>query len=251
MEPPPVSIGLATVLASLQVPVQWVTRRMADAGERRLVESMYTELKQTGRVSATLSADLHHSRRTGTRCLAHRNAPTARTTSVGTASRCTTPPAVNGPADAARRASLLFGLGEPDRRGAFHRTENRQTTGEDWYPHGGRPTAAGTRDDQPRRSASAISPTRTCSIGKIRPRWSVRFPGCAGHDAQILVACGYCSRPRMVAEANPEIMRKAVDRFVETSEGRRVLRNGSPPDRAEIESWIRNAQQSYAPPKAA
>ena len=55
--PPQVSLALDTVLATLKIPVKWVTRKMADAKEARLVEAMYDELQQTGKVEATLSED--------------------------------------------------------------------------------------------------------------------------------------------------------------------------------------------------
>ena len=55
--PPEVSLTLDTVLATLKIPVKWVTRKMADAQEARLVEAMYDELQATGKVDATLSDD--------------------------------------------------------------------------------------------------------------------------------------------------------------------------------------------------
>lgn len=55
--PPEVSLTLDTVLATLKIPVKWVTRKMADAKEARLVEAMYDEFQETGRVEATLSED--------------------------------------------------------------------------------------------------------------------------------------------------------------------------------------------------
>lgn len=55
--PPRVSLSLETVLATLQMPAKWITNRLADAEERRLVQRMYDELKATGTVEANLPED--------------------------------------------------------------------------------------------------------------------------------------------------------------------------------------------------
>ena len=57
VSPPEVSLTVDTVLATLKIPVKWVTRKMADAQEARLVEAMYDELQVTGKVDTTLSED--------------------------------------------------------------------------------------------------------------------------------------------------------------------------------------------------
>jgi hypothetical protein len=55
--PPEIALALDTVLATLQVPVKLVLKRLADNEERRLVERMYDELKATGTVDKTLPED--------------------------------------------------------------------------------------------------------------------------------------------------------------------------------------------------
>jgi hypothetical protein len=55
--PPAVSLTLDGVLATLKMPVKWVTSKLADAEERRLVQRMYDELKATGTVEANLPPD--------------------------------------------------------------------------------------------------------------------------------------------------------------------------------------------------
>ncbi len=54
---PEVSLTVETVLATLKVPLKWVTKKIDDAETRRLVESMYDELTATGHVEKTLSED--------------------------------------------------------------------------------------------------------------------------------------------------------------------------------------------------
>ena len=54
---PEVSLSVESVLATLQVPLKWVAKKLADAADRRVVEAMYDELKATGRVEQTLPED--------------------------------------------------------------------------------------------------------------------------------------------------------------------------------------------------
>ena len=55
--PPKVSLTARTVVAGLKIPSKWVTRKLADAADRRQVEAMFDELTETGRVDATLPED--------------------------------------------------------------------------------------------------------------------------------------------------------------------------------------------------
>ncbi|HEU4379600.1 MAG TPA: DUF4332 domain-containing protein [Hyphomicrobiaceae bacterium] len=57
MHPPETALLPATLLAAVQVPVKVLTRRLADAQERRQVERMYDELIATGTVEKSLSED--------------------------------------------------------------------------------------------------------------------------------------------------------------------------------------------------
>ncbi|MGE0627750.1 MAG: DUF4332 domain-containing protein [Hyphomicrobiaceae bacterium] len=57
VNPPDVNLTLDTVIATLQIPVKQLAKRLADAEDRRIVELMYDELKTTGRVDRTLPED--------------------------------------------------------------------------------------------------------------------------------------------------------------------------------------------------
>ena len=57
MAPPDVPLALDTVLATLQIPIKWLTRKLADREEQKLVERIYDELKATGTVEASLPED--------------------------------------------------------------------------------------------------------------------------------------------------------------------------------------------------
>lgn len=57
MVPPEVSLSIESVLATVEVPIRWVTKKMADVAERHQIEAMYAELQETGQVDRTLPED--------------------------------------------------------------------------------------------------------------------------------------------------------------------------------------------------
>jgi len=70
-----------------------------------------------------------------------------------------------------------------------------------------------------------------------------RIPQLRGHDAQILVACGVNDPDELVA-TNVDALWQIVEPFIETNEGKRIIRNGRAPDRDEVADWIRWAQSA-------
>ncbi|MGD9829783.1 MAG: DUF4332 domain-containing protein [Hyphomicrobiaceae bacterium] len=54
---PEVTLTVESLLATLQIPLKWLTRKLADAEDRKLVERMYDELQATGRVEENLPED--------------------------------------------------------------------------------------------------------------------------------------------------------------------------------------------------
>jgi hypothetical protein len=65
-----------------------------------------------------------------------------------------------------------------------------------------------------------------------------RVPELRGHDAQILVACGV-TEPEQLAQQTPAELWSQVQPFVESAEGKRLLRGGKAPDLEEVSDWIR------------
>lgn len=55
--PPKTSVTLQGYLATLDIPIQWLTKKMADANERAIVEEIYAEYQASGKVITTLSHD--------------------------------------------------------------------------------------------------------------------------------------------------------------------------------------------------
>lgn len=54
---PQVGLTIGTLLATLKIPIKWLTKKLTDIHERRLVERMYDELQATGKVDAHLPED--------------------------------------------------------------------------------------------------------------------------------------------------------------------------------------------------
>lgn len=69
-----------------------------------------------------------------------------------------------------------------------------------------------------------------------------RIPGIRGHDAQVLVECGF-SRPEEIASMQPAELFGFVEPFCQTEEGRRLLRNNRVPDLAEVTDWVNWSRQ--------
>ncbi len=72
-----------------------------------------------------------------------------------------------------------------------------------------------------------------------------RIPNLRGHDAQILVACGF-NEPESVASMDAGQLFDIVEPFANSKEGQRIIRNGKQPDLDEICDWIRWAGQTRA-----
>jgi hypothetical protein len=73
----------------------------------------------------------------------------------------------------------------------------------------------------------------------------IDVPGLKGTHAQLLVGAGYRTA-EAVAEADPVSLSVGVLKFVSTSEGKRVLREGRPPDIEKIKGWVDVARHAMA-----
>lgn len=56
--PPEVGLSLQGIIAALDMPIVWVTRKMADSKEQSQVKAMYREFKKTGQVEKHLTEDV-------------------------------------------------------------------------------------------------------------------------------------------------------------------------------------------------
>lgn len=251
MEPPDIALTPQLFLATLKIPVRWVTKKLQDAEDRREVHAIYDELIETGRVEKTLSEDdrqirdlyakevlAHRDRKRPDnvspdpkRPRSQRNQENSPTLNVGHGTA--TPyvslvdPVVDAPSIGPKTAERLETAGiltigdllRADRHAlaaTLDRSWIKTGTIRDWQ-------------DQARL---------VCSIPHLR-----------GSEAQLLVGAGYRTAEQ-VAQTDGQELYKAILGFCETSAGESVLRGRQAPDRKKIAAII-DLSQSTRPAKAA
>jgi hypothetical protein len=70
-----------------------------------------------------------------------------------------------------------------------------------------------------------------------------QIPNLRGHDAQLLVACGF-TEPEQIAAMHPQKLLDIVLPFSRTKEGLKIIRTGKEPDLQEMKDWIRWASMN-------
>ncbi len=279
---PQVSLSIETVVASLNVPIAYVTKQLADRNERVAVKAMFDEYQRTGKVVESLDDDEKAIRR----MVAERDgtAPTPQPVKAApkkledVPQRAVMAPAVEprvfepAPARAEVRPSLASevaqtaepkpAVAEPSvesNDAAEVRTQRRYLTleadivdapsigpkmAERFYAVGLNRVSDLLSSD-PERACEALAIKQlTPELFKIwqsQAQLCCDIPGLRGHDAQILVACGYRTADA-VANADHAELTKAAIGIVSSPAGQRVLRGSNPPDAEEVAFWIQSAR---------
>lgn len=86
---------------------------------------------------------------------------------------------------------------------------------------------------------------KTLETWKDQARLVLTVPGLRGTHAQLLQGAGFFDA-ESIAAADPGDLAAAVLKFAATSAGKRVLRDGDPPDVEKIKSWVDNAAATLA-----
>ena len=73
----------------------------------------------------------------------------------------------------------------------------------------------------------------------------MEIPGLRGTHAQLLTGAGYKTADD-IADVDPAELSAKVLLFAATSDGKRVLRDGQPPDIEKIQGWVTRAAQARA-----
>lgn len=84
---------------------------------------------------------------------------------------------------------------------------------------------------------------QTIRLWKKQAKLVCCIPGLRGHDAQILVACGFVEADAIAGTSPNELFEK-VREFTNTTEGERILRGGKKPDLNEIINWVNWSQKA-------
>ena len=84
---------------------------------------------------------------------------------------------------------------------------------------------------------------KTVQLWQRQARLMCRIPQLRGHDAQVLIACDV-TEPEQLAQMEPSELFAAIEPFVNSKEGRRLLRSSSTPDLDEVADWINWSRHS-------
>lgn len=262
VEPPKTSVTLAGYLASLTIPISWVTKKVADSKDRKVVQAMYAELQKNGRVDKSVPADDREVRRLHAEEVLKVSVseldqqplgPIGEKHGAGTAARETPCKPI---------ASISRKTIEASGDGSHQRAVTKQPPAERYYltpsddvvdgPSIGTKTAKRLL----KIGITTVQDLLDCKPEEVAQQLRVRhidadtiedwqdqaslvcsIPNLRGHDAQILVACGFTTREAIRTASVGEILAAAIN-FANGSEGKRILRSSSPPDKDEIEDWI-------------
>ncbi|MEZ6065082.1 MAG: DUF4332 domain-containing protein [Planctomycetaceae bacterium] len=272
--------GLRGLVASIKVPIEWVTKKLDNLSEARQVKAMYRELQQTGRVEQTLPEDdrvireLHAKEVLGqtpappviaTSTSVEQNRAPKRTEPAVPAAR--SEPAAARPAVAAksspvasRPATLPVDAAKP--------AAPQRRSGVRFYldlddpivdaPSIGPKTAKRLQQvgiscvsmllEYSAADVVALLEVDTITVEDVlawqqQARLMCQVPGLRGHDVQMLVACGITD-PEQLAGMNGKQLHQQVTRFVATPTARRLMRNPQAPDANEVRNWITWAADS-------
>jgi predicted flap endonuclease-1-like 5' DNA nuclease len=276
--PPKVNLTLDTFFAALKVPVNAVLKVIDNVQERALVASMYQEFQKTGKLRATLSEDdkvvraLHAAevlkqplstleaqwpKETGT---AHGTGAPARLPKAKQAKaakpKAEPAPKAKAPAPAkaaaapAPKAAATPQQGPRPRLSLDAPVEDAPSIGSKTASRLG---AAGIRtvkdllEASPDGAAAQIK-VKHISANVIRD-WQAQaelacnISNLSSIGAQLLVAAGVRDADDL-ANADTDTLINLIEEHCETGEGQRILRDGTPPKREDVERWIKAAKES-------
>jgi predicted flap endonuclease-1-like 5' DNA nuclease len=274
--PPKVNLTLDTILAAMKVPVNAVLKTIDNVQERALVQSMYQEFQKTGKLRATLSEDdktvrALHAAEVLKQPLSTLDAQWPK--EIGTAHGTGAPPrsakpkkvAAPKPAPAPKakpapqaKAAPVAKAAAPTPQGARARltieapVEDAPSIG---AKTASRLSAVGIRTIKDLLEASPDGAAAQIKVKHINASlirdWQSQaelactIPNLTSSGAQLLVATGVRDADDL-AGADTETLLAMIDEYAETGEGQRILREGAPPKREDIERWIGAAKETTA-----
>jgi predicted flap endonuclease-1-like 5' DNA nuclease len=274
-EAPSVSLMLDTVAIGVSFPTRAISKTVDDLADRKLVGAQYDEYRRTGKVRETLgdddrvvrklfaeevlkislsNLDCQWPRETGTangkgakpRAIKLAKPAKAVTETVEAAAVETPKPApkpakqpkpVLQTESRAERARLNRDQLVVDAPSIGPKTANRlnvigvKTVGD---------LLALTPEEAAQRIKASHINAGIIKDWQAQALLACSVPGLSGTSAQILVGAGVYS-PEDLASTDADSLLDAIEMFATSNEGERVLRDGKPPTRDQVESWIKAA----------
>lgn len=251
---PDVSLGLTTLLASLDMPLAWIVRKISSVQEQRAVQRIFTEFVATGTVRRNLPSESKVVRR---ELNAHRAAMPENTTPRH--------PLKGKPQQSDRRLEQLSAAQIPksvsppdanDRLETKGRTSTLSLTSDlvD-APSIGPKTARRFAKIGITTVGDFIAANRGEMVTQLATRWISEellhdwqdqaqlvcdVNTLCGYKAQLLVGIGCRSSAELVS-GNVVLIHQQIQEFVQTNEGARILRSSRVPSETEIARWIESA----------
>lgn len=258
VEPPRASVTIGGYLATLTTPIGWVTRKLVDSKDRKVVQAMYKELKTNGRVNKTMPADDREVRRLHAEEVLHVSVseldqrplgPIGQQHGQGAEVReVSRKPVVS----ISQKTIQTFGESKP--KGEHPKLRHYLKPADDVVdaPSIGATTAKRLRkigittvqqllacdaEDVAKQLRLRHADAETVEDWQAQSSLVCNIPNLRGHDAQILLACDY-AEAQDVATASVDDLLAEASEFAMSREGKRLLRSSAAPDREEIEDWI-------------
>lgn len=268
---PEFSLSLTTLLATIDMPLAWVVRRVSDYSEQRAVKAVLREYESTGIVRKNLPAEVKQ-------VAVHRQKDliTEKNTSAPRAQPRPVSPQISTPQPEASPQTHPPVQGTAKPTTTQHASPAPTRTNE--QPTTSKPTSR--RDRVSRASdlvdAPSIGPKTAKRFEKIGIRTIGQFldsaastmradldtrwitenllvqwqeqaqlvcdvPELCGYKAQLLVEAG-CHDAASLAASTPSELFGRVDAVCHSIDGQRILRSSTPPQKSDIAEWIAAAQ---------
>ena len=269
--PPRVSLSIDLVLATLKIPIKQLVKRLEDRVEQRAVERMYDELRETGTVELTLSDDDREIRQVyaeevlGTSAKVAQAPPPPRQTLADRLASARPEPEARPPEalDRAPRPAPVTSVPSiKSRQSTSPPPRVRLSPGDnvvDAPSIGPRMaerlgnlgifTVQDLLNEQPAALADALHMSGitkdTVVAWQLQARLVCAVPGLTGTGAQLLVGAGY-KNVEAIAAADADRLCADLLAFARSDQGRRILRDGQPPDIARIKAWTDAARTALA-----
>jgi len=274
--PPHTDVTLAGYLATLDVPVQWVLRKMEDANERAVIAEMYAEYEATGKVIKSLAHDdrivrAAHAREVLQRPLAEIDAEPARKPGALHGYRALIPvdaseaPAESASPDVPARAKAKPAPSAPpqsataDTRSTAETSKKRRTRESPIVdaPAIGAKIAARLEaigiktigdllDADPHAVANMMAQrwlnAQTVTDWQAMAQLAIDVQSIGEQDAQILIGAGVRDAAALAC-LDARALRDKVDDFLASEDGKRI-RGASAPKEAKVEAWIAGAKSA-------
>ncbi len=265
---PEVALGLDTLLAMIKIPARMWAKRLENTEDRRLVERMYDELKQTGTVEKHLPEDDRAVRAAfASEVLAKRTPVDAAKTFASLPPQAAPQMVSRAPRTDAPRPAPVAALPAATSRAEPAPERNDRAR---LYLTGAAPVVdapsigprmaerlapigivrvedllSGNADTIAQALGTSGIDAATVRAWQDQARLVCTVPGLRGSHAQLLVGAGFRSMAAL-ANAETDDLCARVLAFAASPDGHRVLRNGEPPDLEKIMAWLDNARGALA-----